>query len=213
LPSGGEVGEPVTFSAGATDVWSGVANVTWSFGDGTSATGDAVTHAFTTPGTFPVSVTAADGAGNVSTRSTTVAIVDTTRPTFNRRPSVIPRRLRRGGTATVLFGVPEPVTVQVRILARRRGVWSGRRCVAASRHRSRRARRCRRTVVVVTRSTRLDIEGLGNLSIQTRRLRPGRYAVVVDAIDGAGNHSDAVTLTLTVLPRAQQPPRARNRAR
>lgn len=205
FPTGGEAGEPVTFSASATDMWSGVASVGWSFGDGTSATGDTVTHIFGLPGTFTVSVTAVDRAGNASTRAAPVSIVDSTPPVFSRTPSVMPKRLRRGRTAIVFFGSGEPVTVQAQLLATRRGFLSGRRCLARSRrHRRRALRRCRRTVRLTTRTTHLPEGGVGNIAIATKRLRPGRYTIVVDAMDPAGNHSDPVTLTLTVLPRKRR---------
>jgi hypothetical protein len=205
FPAGGEAGEPVTFSAGATDMWSGVASVGWSFGDGTSATGDTVTHIFDSPGTFPVSVTAVDGAGNASTRSASVSIADTTPPVFSRTPSVMPKRPRRGRTAIVFFGSDEPVTVRAQLLASRRGLLSGRRCLAGSRrHRRRALRRCRRTVRLATRTMHLPEGGVGNIAIATMRLRAERYTIVVDATDPSGNRSDPVTLTLTVLPRKRR---------
>jgi len=144
LPASGAVGQPLSFSAGALDVWSGVASVDWSFGDGASATGDTVAH------------------------------------------------------------VSESGTVRATVLGRRLGVRSGRRCVGPRRHRRRSATRCSRSVRVAMRSTHLDIEGVGSLAIATKRLRPGRYTVVVEAEDPSGNRSDPVTLHLTVLPRKRR---------
>jgi hypothetical protein len=45
---------------------SGIANYTWSFGDGTSATGQRTTHTFT-PGNYTVTLRATDEYGNVGT--------------------------------------------------------------------------------------------------------------------------------------------------
>jgi hypothetical protein len=56
-------GESATFAAAASDDWS-QPTVAWDFGDGGSGTGDIVTHTYTTPGTYTVSVTATDAAGN-----------------------------------------------------------------------------------------------------------------------------------------------------
>ena len=61
LPSVIEVGEVVTLSSLSTnspDV------ETWSFGDGTTATGAEVTHAWQSPGTYLLSLTATNSAGS-----------------------------------------------------------------------------------------------------------------------------------------------------
>jgi len=69
----GVVGRPVLFSASVFDRWS-AATVTWSFGDGGTANGAAVSHAYTRPGTYGVTITAVDGAGNRRTAGATVTI-------------------------------------------------------------------------------------------------------------------------------------------
>jgi hypothetical protein len=66
IPSTGDVGQPVRFAAAASDGWSGVANTTWSFGDGASGAGGTVMHAFSKPGTYKVTVTSGDAVGNTS---------------------------------------------------------------------------------------------------------------------------------------------------
>src|SRR6185437_11326305 len=71
--SSGVVGRPVLFSASVFDRWS-AATVTWSFGDGGTANGAAVSHAYTRPGTYGVTITAVDGAGNRRTAGATVTI-------------------------------------------------------------------------------------------------------------------------------------------
>jgi PKD domain/Thrombospondin type 3 repeat len=68
------VGQPVTFHATASDAWSPPVDFSWSFGDGATATGQDARHAFGAPGTFTVSVTASDQAGNTATASTTVTV-------------------------------------------------------------------------------------------------------------------------------------------
>ena len=50
-------------AAAASDRVSPVA-LAWSFGDGATATGGAVSHAFGSAGAFNVTVTATDAAGN-----------------------------------------------------------------------------------------------------------------------------------------------------
>ena len=63
VPPGSTVGAPIGMAAAASDRVSPVA-LAWSFGDGATATGGAVSHAFGAAGAFNVSVTATDGAGN-----------------------------------------------------------------------------------------------------------------------------------------------------
>jgi hypothetical protein len=73
IPGGGTAGAPLSFSLTASDVWSGAA-VRWSFGDGTEATGPAVSHAYAKAGTYAVTATATDGVGNAASRSGTVTV-------------------------------------------------------------------------------------------------------------------------------------------
>jgi len=60
-------------AAAATDRWTRV-SFAWNFGDGTTGAGDAVTHAFGSAGTFPVTVTARDGVGNTSSATRQILI-------------------------------------------------------------------------------------------------------------------------------------------
>jgi hypothetical protein len=61
-------GTAVSFTAAATDTWSGVA-YDWDFGDGTTATGSPASHRFSSAGTYSVRVWATDAAGNQSSRT------------------------------------------------------------------------------------------------------------------------------------------------
>ncbi len=74
IPAAGTAGVPLSFSASPLDVWSALGATRWSFGDGGSATGTAVSHAFTAPGTYTVTVTGADALGNTSAATGTVSI-------------------------------------------------------------------------------------------------------------------------------------------
>ncbi len=64
IPSAGTVHQPLAFSVAAFDVWSPLASIAWSFGDGSSAADSSPSHAYASPGAYPVSVTAADDVGN-----------------------------------------------------------------------------------------------------------------------------------------------------
>ncbi len=73
IPNTGRVGTPVQVSATATDRLS-TPVLTWSFGDGGTATGGTASHTYSRGGTFTVSVTATDAAGNASVASDTIVI-------------------------------------------------------------------------------------------------------------------------------------------
>jgi len=71
-----EAGDLVSFSAQASDAGSGVGGAyEWSFGDNTGgASGDAVNHTFTQPGTYEVRVKTADAAGNAASATTVITV-------------------------------------------------------------------------------------------------------------------------------------------
>ncbi len=65
LPVGGSAGGALPFTAAAEDNWSGPPTISWSFGDGGTATGASVFHTYAAGGSYLVTASAADGAGNV----------------------------------------------------------------------------------------------------------------------------------------------------
>jgi plastocyanin len=69
-------GELVSLQATASDATSGLAGAAqWTWGDNTGGgSGDAVTHTFTQPGTYEVTLTVADAAGNTATASKTITV-------------------------------------------------------------------------------------------------------------------------------------------
>jgi hypothetical protein len=66
IPATGTVGQPLTFSVSPFDVWSVLGETSWSFGDGSSGSGASVTHTYTAPGTYEVTLRSADTLGNVA---------------------------------------------------------------------------------------------------------------------------------------------------
>jgi hypothetical protein len=60
-------------AAAATDRWSPI-SIGWSFGDGASGAGDAVSHAFGAAGAFTVTATATDGVGNAASATRSILI-------------------------------------------------------------------------------------------------------------------------------------------
>ena len=79
VPPSASARASVGMAAAATDRWTGSA-IAWSFGDGASAPGDAVTHAFGTAGAFNVTATATDGVGNASAATRPILITGPTTP-------------------------------------------------------------------------------------------------------------------------------------
>jgi PKD repeat protein len=69
-PSTSSVGATVAF----TSCTAGATGYTWHFGDGSSATGDSVTHVYTTAGVYKASLTVNSGSA-VNTKGLTVTIV------------------------------------------------------------------------------------------------------------------------------------------
>jgi hypothetical protein len=64
------------------DAWSAVSGVSWSFGDGGSATGLAAKHTWRKRGSYPVMVTATDAVGNATSASVAVQVIG--RPRLSR---------------------------------------------------------------------------------------------------------------------------------
>ena len=66
--------ETLTFDAGNSTDDTVIASYGWELGDGTTATGERVTHSYASEGTYRVNLTVADGAGNTDTDSLTVTV-------------------------------------------------------------------------------------------------------------------------------------------
>jgi PKD repeat protein len=105
--------QPVRFAAATFDNWSSVASIGWAFGDGgEGAFGPAVEHTYAAPGTYPISITAADDRAN--TRSTAGSI------TIYRLPNAARNVRVRRGVATLMVHCPSPAgcTGVLRLIAR-----------------------------------------------------------------------------------------------
>lgn len=71
-PYTGTVGVPIQFAGGDS---TGInLSFTWDFGDGTTATGVVVTHTYTAPGTYTVTLTVVDQFGRQASDRTTATI-------------------------------------------------------------------------------------------------------------------------------------------
>jgi len=75
--------------------------VTWSFGNGVSATGTAVSYAYSAPGTYTVGVQLADAAGEVKETNLTIVVVAPS----HASPSLISGNFGPGAALGLLVGV------------------------------------------------------------------------------------------------------------
>jgi hypothetical protein len=74
VPGTATAGAAAAFSVAPFDAFSAVAGTRWNFGDGATASGAAVQHAYAGPGTYTVTVTATDAAGNATSATRTIAV-------------------------------------------------------------------------------------------------------------------------------------------
>ncbi|WP_423744364.1 PKD domain-containing protein (plasmid) [Haladaptatus sp. SPP-AMP-3] len=74
-------GTAVTFDASTSTDNIGVTSYAWDFGDGSTATGANVSHAYVSAGNYTITLTVGDGAGNTDTDTLVVTVNDVTPPT------------------------------------------------------------------------------------------------------------------------------------
>lgn len=84
VPGSAQTGQGAGFSVSASDRATGVSGVHWTFGDGGAADGTSVSHAFGAAGTYTVTATATDAAGNAASAGGTITV--TAPPPAGARP-------------------------------------------------------------------------------------------------------------------------------
>jgi hypothetical protein len=172
VPASGAAGRPLAFSATPFDTWSAPLATSWRFGDGASATGNAVSHTYNVVGRQTLAVTTTDLVGNTVGGTKSILI----------KPSVLglrvsPNAFRRRRPGTLSFRLAAASTVRFGVERVRIGRTVGKRCVTATRANRARAR-CTRYVRVgsFSRSRR---SGSTRLKMPTRiagrLLAAGRY--------------------------------------
>jgi hypothetical protein len=120
FPGPVQAGRPLRFAVAPVDVWSAVDSVVWDFGDGGSASGSSVTHAYAEPGLYRAQVTATDTLGNESTATAAVRATPAPPPP----PVPPPRRAARAQAIPVsaFVRVTRKGVARVRVRCRARGV-------------------------------------------------------------------------------------------
>jgi hypothetical protein len=107
IPATAKVGDPVSFSATAFDFWPAGAPA-FGFGDGGTASGTVVSHAYAAPGTRTVTVTATDAVGRQAVATGTILVKARNFFSFGKLTLN-----RKKGTATQAVSVPEPGTLVI----------------------------------------------------------------------------------------------------
>ena len=75
-------GSTVAFNAGgSSDAYGTITSYSWNFGDGTTATGVTASHAYASPGTYSVSLTVTNDAGQSATQTGTITVNSPASPT------------------------------------------------------------------------------------------------------------------------------------
>jgi hypothetical protein len=175
------VGAPLALDASASDDVAGLGadsgidagTAVWTFGDGTTASGLAVTHAFGRPGTTTVRLRMRDRVGNESTVDVPVVVVAAGAgqpPTGGTGPAP-------GGTTAPAAGAVAHRLAAVKVTRRGRQATvqfqlgrAGRVVVTIARQPAGR---------VVARLVRNGASGVNRVALGTRLARPGRYVVTV----------------------------------
>ncbi|WP_135304754.1 PKD domain-containing protein [Haloarcula amylovorans] len=100
-PDSLQVGEQATFEASASDDGS-LASYEWNFGDDSTATGQSVSHAYSSPGDYTVQLTVTDDDGASTTATTTVSVSEAPDPATLQVTSLnAPSSATQGDTVTV----------------------------------------------------------------------------------------------------------------
>ena len=100
IPPAATIRQPATFSVAPFDVWSSLGPVTWSFDDGSTATGATVTHTFSSLGAHTATVVTGDSLGNPASAGGTVTVFPGARAGHNA--------VLRGRRAQLRLRCPSP---------------------------------------------------------------------------------------------------------
>ena len=229
IPTSGTVGQPLSFSVSPFDIWSALGATSWSFGDGASLTGASVTHTYSAPGSYRVTVTGADALAN-TTSATALVTVSAASATVVKEgsssaPAIAPKitgahllhsRFRVSAHATAIsakagaplgtsfrFALSEAAKLQITFSRSAAGLRSGKRCEAPStRLRRKHAKACKRTLTVGSLSRAQEPAGADSVAFSGRLGSRALAPGLYKALlvaTTAGLKSAPVTLALTVV--------------
>ena len=204
-------GQAVSFQGAGSDPDPGeTVTYAWAFDDGTSASGQTVSHVFGSPGSHSATLTATDPAG---VSATAIANVTVTAPPGPGPPGTVPPdqppQLSRVGVVPRRFSLRPFLP---RLLRRSPTVAASRRrpeirftlseaatvTITFERRIGRRFRRVRGRVRVRAPQGSSRLRFGGRIS-RNRSLRPGRHRAVLRAADTAGNRGLPARAAFTLL--------------
>ena len=201
IPSAGTVGSPLAFSVASVDAWSPLGATTWSFGDGGTATGNSVSHAFGSPGARSVTVTSSDMLGNTSQSSGATVIGSVPGPElsdlklskkrFRAAGAKKPRKTARGSKKSAVgtkisFLLSEAATVRLEIDH-----------LGGKKYKLRRGFTAGGVIQLQGRPGLNSVHFSGRFG--KRRLITGGYGLHATAADAKGNKSAPVSVTFTIV--------------
>ncbi len=99
-PSAPTIAQPVTFTANAGG-GSPPYSFSWNLGDGSTGTGSPISHSYSSPGSFTVSLTVTDAKGSTSKTSQVVSISGPPDYTVSLNPTSLIVQVGGSGTSTV----------------------------------------------------------------------------------------------------------------
>lgn len=204
VPAQGTAGQPIAMSATFADLWSGISagQPSWSLGDGGSATGASVTHAYAAPGTYQVTVTASDGLGNQTAEHYSIVVSaapPATHPASPLRMTHVGQKASRWAEpgrrrhrhrsvpvgTSFHFTLDQSARVTLTFLRPTVGHRARHRCRPGRGHHAKRCLLMARvgTIRLSARAGRTTVPFNG--TIAHHRLAPGAYAVTITAGSGA----------------------------
>ena len=194
-------------AASASDLLS-TPTVSWSFGDGSRATGASVTHDFGSAGAMTVTVTARDSVGNQTSQTRVIAVSrpPTTTPPPDITPPVVSGltasnrkfRIARGATAVIAAAGKKRAKASPSGTVPRMGLSERATLVVTFTRRGH--RQPAGTIVRFGAGPGVSPVGFSG-RIGATALAPGSYIATVVAIDGSGNRSRPARIALTVVKR------------
>jgi hypothetical protein len=137
VPTSATAGQAVAMSASFVDLWSGLVPPTWSFGDGSSASGAQVSHSYSVPGSYTVTVTAADSLGNMTSSSYPIAVtaVPVSLPLLLPVPALTVLSAKVVGQSVVIrLGCADATCTGEALLTAREKLRAGKLIAVAARH-------------------------------------------------------------------------------
>ena len=193
IPGTGTAGQPTSYTVTPADAWSPVLSTVWSFGDGTTASGPNVTHTFAAAGSYAVSVTTTDAAGNTRSQTGTTAVAAApvvVTPPATPKPALTGVKLTKQ-TIHVVKSDASPRSSKLKLTLDTDATVK----VVLKRTKKVDGKAVKATMTKALKKGTSTIKLTSKVG--SKQLPPGTYKVSVTAKNGVGT-SNAVVVTLTI---------------